>query len=484
MVNCTDAFVHRRPIEETITAAFRWWIFPCLILGLAAVFSPCGFAQESLAATGYQPNLDIMLVLDNSGSMLRNDPDRLTIEVVTSFLEGLDSGSRLGLIIFDEEVKLAVELTPVTDPTARERLLQGLEAVDYKGSWTHSPKAVESAIYKLKEGREEATRVIIFLTDGKVDYEDPVLEGKRETWLKTDLADDASKNGIRIFAVAFTEEADFSLIQTLANKTNGEYFRAFVASDIAGVFDKINDRISLPPPSTPTPFPTPTPVPTAPPPTNPPTKTGLEKLKEWPMVLVVAVVAIAVVVIIGLLLGRRGSADGKEPRRPAIELWDMRDAELEPIKVRRMPFSVGRHPRNDLLIPEDTVSADHAIIEFRHGSFLLEDRHSSNGTFLNGKLVPPNNPVRLKHGDRIRFDLFEFKFTLAEQETVGSTVVGAQDGPGTLTRSPSSDLFYGTESTPLGTMPDQSTESDGDDDDELSSATSLRIPTTGPCDPP
>jgi pSer/pThr/pTyr-binding forkhead associated (FHA) protein len=34
---------------------------------------------------------------------------------------------------------------------------------------------------------------------------------------------------------------------------------------------------------------------------------------------------------------------------------------------------------------------------------MLEDLNSTNGTFLNGKLVPPDQQVRVRTGDIVRF---------------------------------------------------------------------------------
>ena len=44
-------------------------------------------------------------------------------------------------------------------------------------------------------------------------------------------------------------------------------------------------------------------------------------------------------------------------------------------------FSVGRGPRNDLIVDQDLVSRQHAVIEFRQGKFILVDA-STNGTHV------------------------------------------------------------------------------------------------------
>jgi hypothetical protein len=63
--------------------------------------------------------------------------------------------------------------------------------------------------------------------------------------------------------------------------------------------------------------------------------------------------------------------------------------------------TLGREGHNDLVLESSTVSRDHAAFTFRDGRWYLEDRGSSNGTFLNGTRVQPGTPLPLRHADRI-----------------------------------------------------------------------------------
>ena len=47
----------------------------------------------------------------------------------------------------------------------------------------------------------------------------------------------------------------------------------------------------------------------------------------------------------------------------------------------RPPFMMGRGEKNDLVVPDQSVSRTHASIEYQGGKFILIDR-STNGTFL------------------------------------------------------------------------------------------------------
>lgn len=64
-------------------------------------------------------------------------------------------------------------------------------------------------------------------------------------------------------------------------------------------------------------------------------------------------------------------------------------------------LSIGRDPKNDLVLESAEVSREHAAVAFRDGRWYVEDRGSFNGTYLNGTRVVPGTPLPLRHADRI-----------------------------------------------------------------------------------
>lgn len=187
---------------------------------------------------------DLILVLDNSGSMRKNDPDFLTGAAVRKFLQDLDGDNRIAILVFDQSVRFLMPLTTLNEVN-REKFLRRLDEIDFEGRYTDSPAAIERAIYELKEnGRPGVDSSIIFMTDGIVDTGNAAMDAEKSGWLRNDLAADAADHGIRIFGIAFTDEADFMLIQSLSQRTAGEYFRAYSASDIDSVFRRIMTALS------------------------------------------------------------------------------------------------------------------------------------------------------------------------------------------------------------------------------------------------
>jgi predicted component of type VI protein secretion system len=86
----------------------------------------------------------------------------------------------------------------------------------------------------------------------------------------------------------------------------------------------------------------------------------------------------------------------------------------------------GREGRGiDVWIPQKTIAARHAVIEFRDGVFYLRDLRSTNGTRINDRpRFSSRDEIRevaLRHRDRIIFDEFTFEFMIAGQEDLSVT---------------------------------------------------------------
>lgn len=411
------------------------------------VSSPAG---EVLQAELEQAELDIVFVLDNSGSMRNNDPNFITKEVVTNFLGGLGERSRLGMVIFDETANLVEPLTSLDNAEVRARFLESLDVINFKGKFTNSPAGIERAIYELKtNGRQDTKKIIVFLTDGIVDTGNKSQDLEKENWLKEDLTRESKNAGIRIFGIAFTDNADFRLIQTLAVRTDGEYFRVFEVADLQEVFTKIKRIIAEPSAQE-------TLVSTAE--TN--RVTPLERkeasvkqrhvVPEMPrkqkssLVLILSgiVVLLALIVLLQVVRKRKTNVaqpamDQRtaakilpaEPRLPQAVLIDVGKAistESLTLPLNKDTLRIGRDIGNDVVIARKTISSFHATIEYKDGYFYLEDLRSTNGTRLNDGKLSHNEPVRLKSGDKIDFSIHEFRFLIPDQTPLGETVMVAK----------------------------------------------------------
>lgn len=65
-------------------------------------------------------------------------------------------------------------------------------------------------------------------------------------------------------------------------------------------------------------------------------------------------------------------------------------------------FGIGRDKSNQIIVADPKVSRFHALVTFENDEAYLKDTDSSNGTFLNGKQIPPQKKCKLTDGDKIK----------------------------------------------------------------------------------
>ncbi len=63
--------------------------------------------------------------------------------------------------------------------------------------------------------------------------------------------------------------------------------------------------------------------------------------------------------------------------------------------------SIGRDVNNSITVEDGYASAEHALLTFRGRAWYLEDRDSTNGSFVNGQRV--QGTVALGYGDELQF---------------------------------------------------------------------------------
>ena len=71
-------------------------------------------------------------------------------------------------------------------------------------------------------------------------------------------------------------------------------------------------------------------------------------------------------------------------------------------RLHRGIMSIGRSPQADIIIEDDRISRIHCIIEWMGDTISVEDKGSTNGTYVDSRkvshaLVPPGVPIQLGH---------------------------------------------------------------------------------------
>jgi EAL domain-containing protein (putative c-di-GMP-specific phosphodiesterase class I) len=111
-----------------------------------------------------------------------------------------------------------------------------------------------------------------------------------------------------------------------------------------------------------------------------------------------------------------GALSAAEPTGPWLERAVPEGAAPSRVWLGTFPFTIGRLAPADLVVNSSRVSREHAAIHCREGHYVVYDRGSTNGTFVNGQRI---QEVELQDGDTLVIADVEFTF--------GGSRVGAED---------------------------------------------------------
>ena len=192
---------------------------------------------------------DIVVALDISGSMLANDikPNRLAAakDVATKFITSREN-DRIGLVVFSGE---SLSLMPLT--TDRAALINAVNEINAGAlnDGTAIGDGLASAVNRLLAGLAKSKSVIL-ITDGTNNAGDVA---------PSTAAEIARQNGIRVYTIGVGKDSSISIpdpygfqtvnveakideesLKSIANNTNGKFFRASDKRALENVFQEID----------------------------------------------------------------------------------------------------------------------------------------------------------------------------------------------------------------------------------------------------
>lgn len=118
---------------------------------------------------------------------------------------------------------------------------------------------------------------------------------------------------------------------------------------------------------------------------------------------------------------------------------------LKEISLSKELTSIGRKPTNDIQIDNLAISGEHAVIRLILDDAFLEDRNSTNGTYVNGQSVKKHV---LKNNDLIELGKYRLKYIADVVQAPGQLTMGSasadQASSSDITHIPTDLLFDDT----------------------------------------
>jgi Ca-activated chloride channel family protein len=230
--------------------ALPWLRGIALVLVVVAIARPQAGAKEERRSTH---GVDIVVALDISGSMRAMDfePDRLTVarDTVSAFVEGRPS-DRIGLVAF---AALATTRSPLTlDHDMFQELLDQVTFAPPEEDGTALGMGLAAATNRLRKSQARS-KVVVLVTDGRNNRGQIGPEAAAEA---------ARALGVRVYTVGVGSEGmapvpvddgrlgrryvmqeldlDEELLIDIADRTDGQYFRATDPDGLRVIFETID----------------------------------------------------------------------------------------------------------------------------------------------------------------------------------------------------------------------------------------------------
>ncbi len=193
-------------------------------LDLEATGEPLSYEVQGVASTiGGVRYIDMMLVLDTSGSLAQTDPDDYRTTAAVGLIRGLSEKSdiQIGVIGFNNANDLLQPLT--RDRNSVVAALRGLR----RSGGTNLAAGIQTAVDELKQnGREDSSRVIVLFTDG--------ISNEKKA---REAANYAKSEGIAVQTLLLGENLKGGfLLEDIAANTGGSFVWVLNPTDLPEAF--------------------------------------------------------------------------------------------------------------------------------------------------------------------------------------------------------------------------------------------------------
>jgi Ca-activated chloride channel family protein len=176
--------------------------------------------------------VDLVVVMDISGSM-RGDKITSARSSLMQFITKLDNSDRLQIDLFNDQITTLTPLTPIGDK--RQQVLDSVSGI-FEQNNTSLYDAVLNAYEKLQtEGDPNHIRAIVVLSDGADTASTATLD---EVIQKIQLSEDEGGNAIKVFTIAFGEDADAGVLKSIAEPSGGKQYDSSPET-IQKIYDEI-----------------------------------------------------------------------------------------------------------------------------------------------------------------------------------------------------------------------------------------------------
>ncbi|NLJ40415.1 MAG: VWA domain-containing protein [Clostridiales bacterium] len=205
------------------------------------------FASINAWAAGSR-GIDVFMVLDNSGSMIKNDREGLRFQAAKKFIRKLNIGDGIGVINFETKTEIQIPITEIKNNADLQTLEDQIVPVNSRRD-TDVYAALQVAYDEMKNtAKSNNTKFFIMLTDGEIDpgREFRVNENFRKKYYEQldNLIEQYEENIWPIFVVFLNPQGlEDDYLKGIARRTGGDFYNLDDAHQLEDIFSGIADKI-------------------------------------------------------------------------------------------------------------------------------------------------------------------------------------------------------------------------------------------------
>ncbi len=190
--------------------------------------------QDTWENEQHYTDVELILIIDDSGSMDGNDSNNQRLAVAQTLVDNLPEGSKIGIVKFASSTSILTSSLTDSKDDAKTFLTTSYFS-SYGG--TKMYRAINDS-FGLFESTETTTlKMMVVLTDGDTS----------DTSSHSSVVSTANSNNVRIYTVGLGNSTSYfnSYLKPLANNTGAAFYLASDADELSEIYNDISEKIDI-----------------------------------------------------------------------------------------------------------------------------------------------------------------------------------------------------------------------------------------------
>lgn len=216
------------------------------ILPMAA--SAVNDSESELYSEDAEMNLDVIFVLDASGSMLESDPNKVALDAFNLFVDLCDETCSVGYVVYTEKIKDSSDLVPISNKKNLDTMKNKISNIQYDPNGdTDIALGLTKAMQMHDKTKSDSKRkkIIVLLSDGNthlIGSTRTVAESQKE--MEQTLKELKSKD-IPVYSIGLNYDGtlDKKESEKISSSTNGRSFEIKSSANLTGIASDIFGKV-------------------------------------------------------------------------------------------------------------------------------------------------------------------------------------------------------------------------------------------------